>query len=330
VNAALQIYLDLAAGIIILAVLFDVFVTVFSTSGAGPLTDSWTRLLWRALLAIHRHRPIHKVLAFTGPFMLLASIVVWYVLIGSGFLVIFAAHPASVIDSTTGLPVGLVQKLYFTNTTISSLGYGGMVPSHFPWTLLATTSTFIATLVLTVSISYVISVIGAAIERKELAHGIFGLGETLSDIIDSSRLDEPQSSLQTYITGIANTIDSHAVKHLAYPILKYFHTPQANSSPARAILLFSDAFFVLGLRPSDKRPPLGVQRLVESSIRNYAHITQTVISPQVPDQQPDRLMENAHESGIAEDAALKERLDAYLPLRRRLLALCYEDGWHEH
>lgn len=325
----MQIVLYVLGGLVILLVLVDVFVTIFSTSGAGPLTDRWTRLLWRALLALHRRRRIHQVLALTGPFMLLATIVVWYVLIGAGLLLVFAAHPGSVIDSSTNLPVDVIQKVYFVSTTISSLGYGDMVPSGFPWTLVATTGTFIATLVLTVSISYVISVIAAAIERKTLAQGIFGLGDSISEIIENARLDEPAHSLKHYITGIATTIDSHALKHLAYPILKYFHNPQADASPVRAILLFSDAFFVLGMRLDENSPPSGVERLVESSIRNYVQITRAVMPVQAPAQDPERLIARAYEYGIPIDAAFEKQLESYLPVRRRLLALCSEDGWYE-
>jgi len=327
----IRIALDVLAAVIIVGALIDVFVTVFSPNGAGPITDSWTRWLWRLLLFIHRRRSIHRGLAFAGPFMLVASILLWYLLIGIGLFILLAAHPSSVTVSKTGLPAEPIEKLYFVNTTISGLGYGDLVPSGFPWTLLVTASTFIATMVLTASISYVISVVGAAIERKKLAHGIFGLGESISEIIEFSRLDEPENSLKDYVTDLASTMDGHALKHLAYPILKYFHESDAGSSPVRAVLVFSDAFFISIQRASDRRPPPGVQRLLENSIRNYAQITHAVIPVRLPDQDPGHLIQSAREYGIAveSDPEFRTKLESYLALRRRLLALCYEDGWYE-
>lgn len=328
-DIAMQPVLYPLAGILILVALADVLVTVFSTSGAGPLTDAWTRSLWRLLLFVHRRRRIHGVLALTGPFMLLGSIILWYLLVGLALFLVFLAHPLSVMDSSTGAPVDWTQKLYFVNATISSLGYGDMVPAGRPWTLIATSGTFLATLVLTVSISYVISVVAAGIERKRLAQAIFGLGGRPCDIIEAAGLRLPQTSLQDYNTGIATTIDAHTLKHLAYPILKYFHTPQAQASPVRAILLLSDTFFIDGLRPPDQRPPAGVQRLVENSIRNYAEVTRGVLRARVPRQTPAQLIAAARHYGVAESPDFETRLAAYLPLRRRLLALCYEDGWSE-
>ncbi|MBD3317411.1 MAG: hypothetical protein GF344_16605 [Chitinivibrionales bacterium] len=318
--------------LLVLVTVVDVFITVFSTRGAGPISRTWTRLLWRALLFIHARRPIHGVLAFTGPFMLLGSIVIWYAFIGLGLFTVFAANPHSVMNSTTGQPVEWIQKVYFVNTTISSLGYGDIVPANYPWTLMATAATFIATIVLTVSISYVLSVVGAAIERKKLAQAIYGLGMTIPEIINHSRLNDAGSSLKNYITTIASSIDDHALKHLAYPLLKYFHSHQYDASPVRAILLFSDTFFLLGLLPPNKRPPVGVLRLVNGSIGNYANLTQApAVAPKQLDQAPRDLLEYAREHGIAVDGDVEFRkaLESYLFRRRTLLALCYEDGWYE-
>lgn len=91
---------------------------------------------------------------------------------------VLAAHPGSVIDSTTKAPANAIEILYFTSATISSLGYGEWVPSGPPWTFISTLATLAATIVVTVSLSYVLSVVSAAVERRGLAAGIFAMGKT--------------------------------------------------------------------------------------------------------------------------------------------------------
>src|SRR5690606_11416982 len=125
--------------------LWDQFVTVFSTGGAGPLSRLAFRGIWKLLLSVHRRRPIHAALKFAGPAMILLSIVSWYLLLGLAVFLVFIAYPGSVIDGTTSAPANLIETLYFTNTTISSLGYGDWVPSGPPWTFISTLATLAAT-----------------------------------------------------------------------------------------------------------------------------------------------------------------------------------------
>ena len=103
----------------------------------------------------------------------------WYALLGLGIFLVFTVPPDSVINHNTGASVDLLSKFYFVSNTISSLGYGDLVPSSFPRTLMSTVATLAATVILTVSLPYVLSVLSAAIERKKLAQGTLVWGKRL-------------------------------------------------------------------------------------------------------------------------------------------------------
>ncbi|MEX0773499.1 MAG: hypothetical protein WD038_10045 [Balneolales bacterium] len=327
----MQIILYIASVLVIFITLLDVFITVFSMKGAGPLTGLWIHP-WNGLLFIHKSRPIHRLLTFAGPFILISSIIIWYVLLGIGVFIAFAANPDSVINSSTGEQAGLTEKLYFVSNTISSLGYGDWVPSRFPWTLIATLATLAATVVLTISLSYVLSVVSAVVTKRKLAQGIFSMGKTVPEIIERARLSDPEETLKTHVLSLSSEMDHQSLKHLAYPILKYFHAGSADLSPARAVLLLSDTSFILGTAKKEHRPPPGVLQLMESSISNYlefSRIRKKEVSRQTP--YPQRLLEAERDYGIVspDDVEFKQSLDNYLPLRNRLVALCREDGWNE-
>lgn len=323
----MTILLTFLSIILAVVVLWDQFVTVFSTSGAGPLTRFGMRHVWRGLLAIHRRRRMHRVLAFVGPCLLLLSIVLWYLLFGFAVFLAFAAHTGSVIDGTTDAPATNLETLYFVNTTISSLGYGDWVPSGSPWTFVGTLATLAATIVLTVSLSYVLSVISAAIQRRTLASGIFAMGTNVTEVIDHVRLDDPQASLKNYLLSLSSTIDSVALQHLAYPVLKYFHSSRVDLSPARAVLLLSDTLFVLNV--SDREVPPGVIRVVRSSIDNFARYSRAETGPSqglVAESFPDFLQQLTAKEGVPADVVTAE-FESYVDLRSRLVALTAEDGW---
>ncbi|SDS11287.1 hypothetical protein SAMN05216421_0929 [Halopseudomonas xinjiangensis] len=323
----MAIVLTLLAVVLAAVILWDQFVTVFSTSGAGPLTRFGMRHVWHSLLFVHRRRRMHRVLAFAGPFLLLLSIVLWYLLFGFAVFLAFAAHTGSVIDSTTDVPANNIETLYFVNTTISSLGYGDWVPSGFPWTFVGTLATLAATIVLTVSLSYVLSVISAAIQRRALASGIFAMGSSVSEVIEHLRLDDPEASLKNYLLSLSSTIDSVALQHLAYPVLKYFHSARVDLSPARAVLLLSDTLFVMSV--SDSKMPAGVVSVVRSSIDNFAKYSRAETgSAQTASSFPGFLKQLSIDRGIPADVVAAE-FEAYSKVRAGLVALTSEDGWLE-
>ena len=323
----MEILLVLLAVLIAGVTLWDQFVTVFSTGGAGPLSRLAFSGTWRLLLAIHRRKAIHAVLKFAGPAMILLSIVSWYLLLSLATFLLFIAYPGAVIDGTTSEPANRLETLYYTNTTLSSLGYGDWVPSGPPWTFISTLATLVTTIVLTVSLSYVLSVVSAAIQRRSVPTAIFAMGSTEEEIIRTANLSDSQGSLKNYLLDLSSTIDQQGLRHLAFPVLKYFHATNASLSPARGILLLADTVFLLSLNDSGSYN--GITRVLRSSSDNFIQFSRASDSSEQPSEsEKHRLSGTALKLGLnisvdKFDAAFEE----YLPRRRRLLALCEEDGW---
>lgn len=318
----------LASAVLVVLLVWDVFVTVLSGKGAGPLSSRWYRLVWGGLLIVHARRPIHSVLSFAGPFMLIASIVLWYVLLVAALFLALAAFHGSVVNNLTGDPAAGLDLAYFVTSTTSSLGYGDRVPSGFPWTIASTTATLAGTVILTISLSYVLAVLSAAIERRKLARGIFGLGETTREMIETATQSEGRETLNALVLDLVSQIDHQALKLLAYPVLKYFHSTRQELSLARALLAASDATFVLGLMPADTRPAQWVLGMLDSSVDKYVALGNSVESSGCGSTQDmGGLREVAHGLGLAH--AFEDTWGAYRPRRRRLLEMCRADGWRE-
>lgn len=318
---------------LLVVVSWDAFITVFSSSGAGPLTGYWTHVVWRGLLKIHHRREIHYLLALAGPIMLISVIVLWYLLLGMGWACLFLASPGSVVDNQGSTDADAMRTLYFMGTTISGIGYGDFVPSKFPWTLFSNMAAFTSTVLLTISLSYVLPIVAASIERKYLAQRIFSVGEDIEEFVRVAWEGDDRGALDQYILGVAADVDAHAHRHLVYPILHYFHSSDPTQSPGRAMLLFSDAIHTAdGGLAADRRPPASILRIAKSCIQNYAELAST--EAETPShigcsdgEQPS--LDVLSEAGVAisDSETFQDRWKEYSNLRGRLVALCWADGW---
>jgi hypothetical protein len=330
-----SILLYLLAIMLIGAVSWDAFITVFSTQGAGPLTGLWTQRLWKGLLWIHRHRSIHLLLALAGPLMLIGVVFVWYSLLAVGWVCFFAADPESIVNNQGTAPADFLRTLYFVGTTISSVGYGDFVPGGFPWTFWANFAAFTSTVLLTTSLSYLLPIISASIERKYLAQRVFSIGTTVDEFLATAWSEPGRGALDQYILQVISDIDSHAHKHLVYPILHYFHSVDPERAPSRAMLLFADAHFLIShVVRREGRPPAAMLKVVDSCINNYAGLaTSGARLPRQVEEIDNReiSLEMLRTVGLPskDEDSFEDAARAYEPRRRKLIALCWEDGWND-
>lgn len=317
-------------GGIVVAVLADVFLTILSTSRAGPLTTAWSHAVWKPLLRLHQRRGIHSILSMTGPAIVVLTILFWYTGLVVGTWVVLLAHPGSVVSSTTRAPADTVETFYFVPTTLSGLGYGDYVPVGSPWTAFATTMTLLTTVVLTLSLSYVISVLSAAISTRSMASGIRALGDDPVALVRNADVNDPQASMSVYLASMASTVSDVAERQLAYPVLRYFHSTRPQTAMAPAVLLLSDATFLLTHAPPRLRAGAGLRAVLDAAIDDVVAVKRTPRRAGNNDGMDDLRRQGA-ELGIdtAAGSSFDDALPDYLTRRSALLAACQDDGWGE-
>ncbi len=329
----MQIVLLLCWFLLLGLVLWDAFITVFSTHGAGPLTGWWTGGVWRVLLAIHQRRPIHSVLSIAGPLMLLGVACLWYTLLSISWVLFFCSGEALVVNNQTKVPATVLEVVYFVGTTLAGVGYGDLVPSRFPWTFWSNFASFTSTVLLTTSLSYLLPIVAASLERKHLAQRIFGIGKTVPEFIAHSWQGRSSGSLDDYLLSLSTEVDQHAHKHLAYPILQYFHSADENQSPSRALLLFADSIFLIsyGTQPQVGPPP-SIIKLINASIDNYTQLASA--QAMLPDEEDPSLADSLRLETLekldlptVDQAEFDLALKGYAQRRSKLVALCEQDGW---
>lgn len=319
------------AGLALIALpLVDAFMVMLAQRGGGPVTNAWTRPVWKACLALHRRRPMHRVLALVGPAMLVLTIVAWYVLLAVGWALLFMSDPDSVVSTSTGLPPAPEDRAYFVGVTLTGIGYGEYVPHGMPWTLLAHTGAFTATFLITTSLSYIMPVLAAAIERKQLARDIFSVGADASEMLARSWTGPGAGALDDYWTSVASKLNDHALRHEAYPILHFFHNATREESPSLAALHLSDALF-LAEQIVGGGPPEPVVRTARRALDHFAEIkTNRMAGEPESSLEHERLSTDTLRGlGVTPvpDAAFASALGDYEQQRKRMVTLCAEDGW---
>jgi hypothetical protein len=73
-------------GLLILAIAFtDLFITVLTARGAGPVTGRMTAWIWQGLLALHSRKRTHLFLGIAGPLIAVLTVIGWIVLFWAGW-----------------------------------------------------------------------------------------------------------------------------------------------------------------------------------------------------------------------------------------------------
>ena len=253
------------------AVLDAVVTTLGAGSGGGPITTRLTDLTWRALRATARG-PLHGLLPFGGVVVQLTTVLTWVVLLWAGWTAVFSSTDMAVVAATTGEPADTAARIYYAGFVVFTLGVGDFVPGAAPWQVLTATASFIGLFIVTLSITYLVSVVSAAVSRRGLAREITIHGETGEQIVrafwDGQRLSQ---QLPATIQALTSQLLQMTQQHLAYPVLHHFHAADHRSAAPRALAALDDALVVLSAAlPPAQRPEAVTLLRLRQALEHYA------------------------------------------------------------
>lgn len=255
----------------------------------------------------------------------------WIGLLWAGWTLLFLSGDRGVIDSSTGAAANTAQVVYYVAFTIFTLGVGDFVPGGDGWRLLTAVATFSGLFLDTLTITYLVSVVSAVVQRRALALQAHALGSTAGTIVARGWNGETFSPafLQQLITLIGH-LATTAEQHLAYPVLRYFHTADRYRAASLVVAALDDAMLVMSaaVAPSARLDDSAV-RPVREVISRYvqtatlAGVVTDVDPPPAPDLSPLTAAGVPVVSDTALGAAALEQAERRQALRRLVEA----DGW---
>ena len=221
-------------GVLLLALThYDALHTTVARGG-GPLTQSVSWLV--------RRLPIPH----PGNVVLLTVIALWATLLWTGWALVFLSPDGGIVSASTGEPANASSRVYFAGYTLVTLGLGDFQPEGAVWQILTTLAALSGLFVLTLSISYVLPVLQAAVARRAAAAALWSLGETPEDVVRTLWDGEGISSAgSSHLTAIGPTLMLLAQQHIAYPLLHHYHGLRRREAFAPSLAAFDEALSIL-------------------------------------------------------------------------------------
>ncbi|WP_022794352.1 potassium channel family protein [Marinococcus halotolerans] len=279
----------LITGILLLMLtIIDLIWTIFWVErGAGPITRHLTSVCWLAWRKITRGRS--RWFSLSGPLILSATLLSWILLLWLSWTLIFVGGEAALTDTQNRGSTDWGDQIYFVGYTMVTLGIGDFVPSSPLWQVLTILVSASGMLFITMSASYVISVLSALNQKRSFADSITGLGPDSVSIVSKAWNGRDFTNYDLFLVTYASQLSTVAAQHNAYPILHYYHSANEEKALTRAVALFDDSLTILTFSvPEPSRPNRVLLHNARSSVRSYiesqdfSYIPQVGKAPPVP------------------------------------------------
>lgn len=324
----MTILLALGGVALLVLVAYDVISTTLSVgTGGGPLTSRLGAGWWHVARRLAT-RPDSPIIVSAGPVMVLMTIGVWLGLLWAGWTLVFAADPEAVLSSTTRQPAPGWSRVYFAGFTVFTLGVGDFVPNGQPWEVLTAVAVMSGLGITTLAVTYLVPVVGAVTDRRVQANTIAGMGATPQDIVLSGLRDRRFPFFDHRLQALSDSLLQTAERHLAYPVLHYFHSRQRHVDLRTQAYLLGEAVTLLqhGVTEDVRPHPAvldGLRHAISQLILRGTDEPADDGTPALPELGPLR------EAGIptVDDDAFERSVADLADHRRRLARFASESLW---
>lgn len=323
--------LPLGVGVLLLvAVVVDLlWTTLWSDGGAGPLSARLTAWTWRGLRAVGSGRS--RLLSLAGPIVLVATLVMWVGLLWAGWTFVFAGGDPGLADTRDPGPTGWIERVYFVGYTIFTMGNGDFTPTSGAWQIATALTTASGMLFVTMGVTYVLSVLGAVVDKRTFASSVTGIGTRSEQFVRDGWNGEDLHELDLPLDTLASQVSRLAKQHKSYPILHYYHSEDPEEAATMAVAVLDEALTLVHVAvPEDHRPNRPVVRAGRSGTESYLETVGSIgIQPaDKPPPPPD--LDRLRDAGIptVSDEEFADSLDDLRDRRRKLLGVVTADAWY--
>lgn len=212
---------------ILLLVIYDFFFTTLSGNGTGLITE-YTSIFSDKIIRSSAKIFGRQTFNFRGLLVNLIVLAFWIILIWIGLFLVYSSNPEAITNSD-GRVANSWERFYFTAYTISTLGMGNFKPTSASFEMLTSVFSIFGFIFFTTSMTYLISVSSALVNKRTITKSIINLGDTPQKIsqqflnLNSAHFFQQLVSLQTMI-------NKHAVNHHAYPVVHFYSNAKKENS----------------------------------------------------------------------------------------------------
>jgi len=308
----------------------DAIWTTLVLGGDGPLTAKLSIALWRLLpRGPHRHAWVRLIL-FAGPGIVLATFIMWGALLWLGWTLIFASAPEAVVESYTGVAADFWARFYFAGGAITTAGtsdYRPIGPVFQTLTPLAAMSGFFF---ISLTVSYIASVISAVIRERVLSEHILSYGRTPAEFVQLGWNGRDFSTLDHRLATLLPDLIELEQRHFAFPVLHFFGEAERSRSTPVAITVLDEALTIImyGIA-QEQRPDMGVVLALRRTLDKFLATTVLLgLDPHLhPPPLPDLAALRAAGVPVIDAAAFRTRTAELAGRRARLATFLAAESW---
>jgi len=261
-----------AAGLVLLAlVLFDIYATVLHSSARyGPVGESWNRSVWRVtraasfrLTRANRHRLLNMV----GPLLLPLLIVVYVILLVLSFALVYYPHvPSGFTFGVRHPEPGWMDAIYFSGVTLTTVGYGDVVPREAGLRFLALFEAASGLVVISLAITYMLTVYTALERKRAVALSLYhqaGEGADVAGLIAHHFVEGRFYGLRDALRTVTRDLQGLLESHIDHPVIHYFHPTEVHKGTPRVLFILLETCAVIRS---------ALDREQNADLRNYPEV----------------------------------------------------------
>lgn len=254
---------------ILLVVVVDIFKTVIYINGGGPLATFVAGIIWNTFYRLGGKSGKSPILNLAGSIILLSLVFMWIFLIWIGYSLIYLADANSVIDNATHEPADIIGNIYFVGYTLTSLGNGDYSPGSNTWKIVSNLMGLNTMIFISLGISYLLPVLQAVIDKRTLAAYITTLGSTPNEIIRKGYNGKNFEMLYQRFSNLESLLLKHGERHLAYPILHYFHNNNKAHSLSLSLAVLDEVMTIQEVYKIDKTEKAYHWDVLRGALENF-------------------------------------------------------------
>jgi hypothetical protein len=243
-----------AAGVaLLLLIVYDVYATVLHASARyGPVGEGLNRSVWRLgrMVAFRLSRARrHKVLNMVGPLLMPLIVVVYILLLTIAFALIYYPHvPRGFVLSQPLGEAGWIDSVYFSGCTLTTLGYGDIVPRTTPLRFIALFEAASGFALISLAITYLLTVYTALEHKRAIALSLYhqaGEGADAAGFIAHHFVDGRFYGLRDALRTSTRDIQGMLESHVEHPVIHYFHPQEVYKSLPRILFILLETCAVI-------------------------------------------------------------------------------------
>lgn len=246
---------------VLAATVLDALVTTINVSERpAPVARSVLAGTRRPLRAVLRGR-YRVAVGLVQTALMLAT---WAGLLWVGWWLVLLAEPVVLVRGDGGAVAGVVDHLYVAGYALFTLGNGDFTPATASAQLLTVLAAATGLGVVTLEVTYLLGLTGAAQHKRRLARMVHGMGPDAPEIVRRAWTGRDFSAAAQLLDSVATDLVELAEHHTAFPVLHEFAASRRELAVGPALLELLDA---VRLMEAPEEPDARIPELPAAMVR---------------------------------------------------------------